>query len=81
MSWGSWLWRNLYVHQSGLGLGGAGAQVAADAGGRLLLTDVVHPDLSWRGLRMLNALAADRDPLLSQLLARRTLRCPGCWIQ
>jgi predicted nucleic acid-binding protein len=42
--------------------------VAAEGGARLLLTEDLHPGFSWRGVRVVNPLAATTDPLLVQLL-------------
>ncbi|MCP9928841.1 PIN domain-containing protein [Cyanobium sp. CH-040] len=41
--------------------------VAAEGGARLLLTEDLHPGFSWRGVRVVNPLAAESDPLLDQL--------------
>lgn len=38
------------------------------AGGRLLLTEDLHPGFSWRGVRVVNPLVEPIDPLLRQLL-------------
>ncbi|MFM1813139.1 MAG: hypothetical protein RLZZ336_2077 [Cyanobacteriota bacterium] len=37
---------------------------AADGGARLLLTEALNPGFSWRGVRVVNPLAASVDPLL-----------------
>lgn len=42
--------------------------VAAEGGARLLLTEDLHPGFSWRGVRVVNPLAATADALLVQLL-------------
>jgi len=42
--------------------------VAAESGARLLLTEDLHPGLSWRGVRVVNPFSAEQDPLLAQLL-------------
>ncbi|MFM7269581.1 MAG: hypothetical protein ACKOZT_13520 [Cyanobium sp.] len=40
---------------------------ATDSGSYLLLTEDIHPGLSRGGVRVVNPLAANRDPLLNQL--------------
>lgn len=44
--------------------------VAAEGGARLLLSEDLHPGLSWRGVRVVNPLTAAPDPLLTHLLAQ-----------
>jgi predicted nucleic acid-binding protein len=41
---------------------------AAEGGARLLLTEDLNPGFSWRGVRVVNPLAASTDPLLVLLL-------------
>lgn len=49
-------------------LGCPGAEVAAEGGARLLLTEDLHPGFCWRGVRVVNPLIEPADPLLVQLL-------------
>jgi predicted nucleic acid-binding protein len=42
--------------------------VAAEGGARLLLTEDLHAGFCWRGVRVVNPLVEQADPLLLQLL-------------
>lgn len=48
--------------------------VAAEGGARLLLTEDLHAGFSWRGVKVVNPLAEDVDPLLAQLLGSRSCK-------